>query len=69
MPGRKVTPEQRAQLARKALEEIRAFRVRLALLELREPPGLLAQLVHRGARAFLDRWERREQRVLSVRRG
>ncbi len=64
MLGRKVTPEQRDQLARQALKEIAAFRARMALRERLAPPGLLDRLVLKVCRAFLDWWERQERRAL-----
>ncbi len=64
MLGRKVTPEQRDQLARQALKEIAAFRARMARQAQLAPPGPLDRLVLKACRAFLDRWERQEQRAL-----
>lgn len=64
---RRVTPEHRAQMAREALKVIAGFRARLVPLELQarmERPALWVRLALKGARAFLDRWERQEQRVL-----
>lgn len=66
MPGQRATPERRAQLARQALKEIGALRVRLALQERQASLGLLDRLVLRGCRVFLARWERREQQVLKA---
>ncbi|GAN49705.1 hypothetical protein ACXR8U_13775 [Methylobacterium radiotolerans] len=64
---RRVTPAQRAQMAREALRAIAGFKARLALLEMQarmERPALWVRLALKGARAFLDRWERQERRVL-----
>lgn len=72
MLGRRVTPERRAQMARQALEEIRAFRVRLDRLDKREPPApwaLLDRLARKVSRAWLDRWEQRERKVIREFRG
>lgn len=69
MLGRRVAPERRAQLARQALKEIAAFRARLVLRELQAPLGLLDLLAFKVCRAWLGRWERREQQVLRDHRG
>lgn len=70
MRVRRVTPEQRAQMARQALKAIAGFRARVVLLELQarmDRPALWVRLALKGARAFLDRWERQERRVLRER--
>lgn len=54
-------------LAQQALEEIRVLRAKLVLLDLQARPGLLGlpdRLVLKACRAFLARWEQREQRAL-----
>lgn len=67
MRVRRVTPEQRAQMAHQALKAIAGFRARVVLLELQarmDRPALWVRLVLKASRAFLDRWERQERRVL-----
>ena len=67
MRVQRVTPEQRAQMAREALKVIAGFRARVVLLELQarmDRPALWVQLALKGARAFLAWWERQERRVL-----